>query len=77
MITTEHVARLLAAEDPETALVVVGGRAEIVPKGEETGGLLVTDRRGLVDRLGGDDPSPEALERVAQALDAAVAELGG
>ncbi|MGI5164401.1 hypothetical protein ACQEU3_08610 [Spirillospora sp. CA-253888] len=77
MITVEHVERLLDAEEPETALVVVGGRAEIVPKGEETGGLLVTDRRALVGRLGGDDPSPEALARVAQALDAAVTELGG
>ncbi|REE94774.1 hypothetical protein [Thermomonospora umbrina] len=77
MITVEHVERLLDARDPEAALVIVGGRAEVVRGGTDAGGLLVAERRDVLGRLGDERPSPEALEKVARALDTAVSEMGG
>ncbi|WP_067477807.1 hypothetical protein [Actinomadura hibisca] len=77
MITVQDVERLLAAEGSGAALVVVGGRAEVVPEGADPGGLVVADRQEVLDRLGGGRPSPDDLARVAQALDTAVTEMGG
>ncbi|WP_240489715.1 hypothetical protein [Actinomadura atramentaria] len=77
MITVEHVERLLRAEDPEAALIVVNGRPEVVSSAHATDGLLVTDRRDVVTQIGEGETTPETLERLADALDTAVTELGG
>jgi hypothetical protein len=77
MITVEHVERLLNAEDPEAALIVIGGRPEVVSAAHATDGLFVTDRQDVLTQIGEGEPGPDDLRRLAEALDTAVSELGG
>ncbi|POM25617.1 hypothetical protein BTM25_42650 [Actinomadura rubteroloni] len=77
MITVEHVERLLHAEDPEAALIVVDGSPEVVSSAHATDGLFVTDRQDVVTQIGDGDPAPDTLRRLAEALDTAVTGLGG
>ncbi|WP_232835745.1 hypothetical protein [Actinocorallia populi] len=77
MVTVEHVEQLLRTDDPGAALVAVGGRVEVVSSGEASGGLVVAEREDVLRTLPEGDRSPDALEKVARALDTAVSELGG
>ncbi|WP_018658214.1 hypothetical protein [Actinomadura flavalba] len=77
IITAEHVQRLLDAEGEEAALVLIGGRAEVVADAADSGGLLVTDRQDLLRRVEAEGRTPATLERIAAGLDTAVADLGG
>ncbi|MFD8592843.1 hypothetical protein ACFV1B_25405 [Streptomyces sp. NPDC059637] len=83
MITSDHVRELLADPDEDLVLVVVEGRAHVVPRpelgtGRYGGGLEVASAADLVPvpegaREGGD----EELRQVAAALEAEVNRLGG
>ncbi|GAA0938187.1 hypothetical protein [Actinocorallia libanotica] len=77
MVTVAHVEQLLRTDDPGAALVAVGGRVEVVSSGESSGGLVVAEREDVLRTLPEGDRSPDALRRVARALDTAISELGG
>jgi len=76
-VTAEHVERLLDTHEPDAALVAVGGRIEVVSSAESSGGLVVAEREEVLSTLPAGDRSPEALQRMARALDTAFSELGG
>ncbi len=77
VVTVAHVEQLLRTDDPGAALVAVGGRVEVVSSGESSGGLVVAEREDVLRTLPEGDRSPDALRRVARALDTALSELGG
>ena len=75
-ITSEHLHALLASADRDAALVVVGGRATVVPgPADPEDGLVVTTRDAVIAELdtGAND---EQIERLAQRLDVALESLG-
>lgn len=79
-ITSEHLHALLASSDRDAALVVVGGRAAVVPAAPSRGGgtedaLVLTTRDAVIAELdaGAND---EQLESLAQRLDVALESLG-
>ncbi|TYB41336.1 hypothetical protein [Actinomadura chibensis] len=80
-ITSEHLHALLASPDRDAALVVVGGRARVVPgdpsrsDGPEDA-LVLTTRDAVIAELdtGAND---EQIESLAQRLDVALESLGG
>ncbi|WP_344450240.1 hypothetical protein [Actinocorallia aurantiaca] len=76
-VTAEHVERLLDTHEPGAALVAVGGRIEVVPSAESSGGLVVAEREEVLRILPAGDRSPAALQRMARTLDTAFSELGG
>ncbi|TMQ87417.1 hypothetical protein ETD83_39830 [Actinomadura soli] len=79
-ITSEHLHALLASAHRDAALVVVGGRAAVVPADPGGDGpeeaLVVTTRNAVIAELdtGAND---EQLESLAQRLDVALDSLGG
>ncbi|WP_030177055.1 hypothetical protein [Spirillospora albida] len=77
-ITADHLHALLASEDRDAALVVVGGRAEVVPSsGERAEDSLVVTTRGAVIAELDAGANDEDLELLAQRLDVALDNLGG
>ncbi len=81
MITTDDVRRLLLSNEPDSVLVFVEGRAEVIGSdqlGSEKyrGALELVTRADLVKRLG-DAPSPHDIAEQASLLDSAVSEQGG
>jgi hypothetical protein len=80
-ISTDDVRRLLAADDAEAVLVLVGGRTAVIGASQLAseqyrGALEVISRDDLTKRLG-DAPSEHDLAEQAALLDTAVSELGG
>jgi rhamnose utilization protein RhaD (predicted bifunctional aldolase and dehydrogenase) len=80
-ITAELVRRLLDA-DPDAQLVVLEGRALVLPAADVAGeryrgALRVVSRAELLDRIGDPNPSAERLEEVAEGLETAVTTMGG
>jgi hypothetical protein len=80
-ISTDDVRRLLAADDAEAVLVLVGGRTAVIGASQLAseqyrGALEVISRDVLTKRLG-DAPSEHDLAEQAALLDTAVSELGG
>lgn len=84
-ITVDHVRRLLAAAEPDSSLVVVEGRAEVVSAddlrtGRYAGAVVVTDRAHLLETAADVDPenpSETALRALAERLDTGITFLGG
>jgi hypothetical protein len=81
MISTDDVRRLLGADDPDSVLVLVEGRTEVIGAGQLAseqyrGALEVVSREDLAKRLG-DAPSNHDIAEQAALLDNAVSELGG
>ncbi|GAA2486005.1 hypothetical protein GCM10010406_22720 [Streptomyces thermolineatus] len=86
MITSDHVRELLADPDEDLVLVVVEGRAHVVPRpelgtGRYGGGLEVASAADLADLVpvpeGAREGGDEELRQVAAALEAEVNRLGG
>ena len=80
-ISTDDVRRLLQSEQPDSVLVLVEGRTEVIGAGQLAseqyrGALEVVSRDDLAKRLG-DGPSEHDLAEQAALLDTAVDELGG
>ncbi|GAA1909853.1 hypothetical protein GCM10009716_19640 [Streptomyces sodiiphilus] len=81
MITGDHVRELLRSGAERPVLVILEGRALVVPAAElragaHAGAYEVIARDGLPAGLGPDTPGRE-LDELASRLDAAVAEQGG
>ncbi|MFA1547048.1 hypothetical protein [Actinomadura chokoriensis] len=79
-ITPDHLHALLASADRGAALVVVGGRATVVPTepggdGPE-GALVITTRDAVIAELD-TGANEERIEALAQRLDVALDSLGG
>lgn len=82
MITEEHVRDLLRPRDDEPVLVVVRGRARVIPAseldtGEFRGALEVASAKDLERRIGTGSPSDQDITTLAGVLNTTVAELGG
>lgn len=79
-ITSDHLRTLLASTDRDAALVVVGGRATVVPGDPSEGGvedaLVVTTRDAVIAELD-TGANEEHIEALAQRLDVALDSLGG
>jgi hypothetical protein len=80
-ISTDDVRRLLQSDQPDSVLVLVEGRTEVIAAGQLAsepyrGALEVIARDDLVKRLG-DAPSEHDLAEQASLLDSAVNEMGG
>jgi hypothetical protein len=80
-ISTDDVRRLLQADEPDSVLVLVEGRTEVIGAGQLAsdqyrGALEVISRDDLAKRLG-DAPSEHDVAEQAAQLDAAVSEMGG
>ncbi|MFD0690225.1 hypothetical protein [Actinomadura fibrosa] len=82
-ITPDHLHTLLASDDRDAALVVVGGEAAVVPASTADGSddgpetmMVITTRDAVIAELdtGAND---EQIERLAQRLDVALDSLGG
>ncbi|WP_217241981.1 hypothetical protein [Streptomyces sp. AC555_RSS877] len=81
MITGEHVRELLNRED-DAVLVLLRGRAEVVPAPDLDsercrGAMPVVSGRDLRERLDADPSASGDPDAVAAALDATVREQGG
>ncbi|MEU8804538.1 hypothetical protein [Spirillospora sp. NPDC048819] len=79
MIETQHIKRLLEADDRDAVLVIAGGRAQVVSADTvKEGGLVVAGRKDILRWLAGDTeseelaPSPDELRRIAEDLDRTV-----
>jgi hypothetical protein len=78
IITADRVRALFESDLPDPQLVVVEGRAEVVPgSAPEDQGLVVATRRELLEQLGGTPPVGKALDDLAQSLQVSVDTLGG
>jgi hypothetical protein len=80
-ISTDDVRRLLRSDEPDSVLVLVEGRTDVIGAGrlaseQYRGALEVISRDDLAKRLG-DTPSEHDLAEQAAQLDMAVNELGG
>jgi hypothetical protein len=80
-ISIDDVRRLLQSDEPDSVLVLVEGRTEVIGVGrlaseQYRGALEVVSRDDLVKRLG-DAPSEHDLAEQAALLDSAISELGG
>jgi hypothetical protein len=80
-ISIDDVRRLLQSDEPDSVLVLVEGRTEVIGAGrlaseQYRGALEVISRDDLVKRLG-DAPSEHDLAEQAALLDSAISELGG
>ncbi|GAA2305243.1 hypothetical protein GCM10010402_75660 [Actinomadura luteofluorescens] len=80
-ITAEHLHTLLASTDRGAALVVVEGRAAVVPSGPGRGegpedAMVITTRDAVIAELD-TGANEEQLEALAQRLDTALDSLGG
>ncbi|MGW7054290.1 hypothetical protein [Streptomyces sp. NPDC054887] len=82
MITEDHVRELLRSRVAEPTLVVVEGRARVVPAADlesdaYRGAIEVVSAEDLARRLDSTDPSDQDISAVASGLNTSVAELGG
>ncbi|MES9543898.1 hypothetical protein [Actinomadura sp. NPDC000600] len=80
-ITPEHLHTLLASSDRDAALVVVGGRAVVVPTDPGRGegpeeAMVITTREAVIAELD-TGANEEQIEALAQRLDTALESLGG
>jgi hypothetical protein len=80
-IAIDDVRRLLQSDRPDSVLVLVEGRTEVIGASQLAaeqyrGALEVVSRDDLVKRLG-DAPSEHDLAEQAALLDMAISELGG
>jgi len=80
-ISIDDVRLLLQSDEPDSVLVLVEGRTEVIGAGrlaseQYRGALEVVSRDDLVKRLG-DAPSEHDLAEQAALLDSAISELGG
>ncbi|WP_141575357.1 hypothetical protein [Actinomadura sp. WMMA1423] len=80
-ITSEHLHTLLASTDRGAALVVVGGRAAVVPGDPGRGdgpedAMVITTRDAVIAELD-TGANEEQIEALAQRLDTALDSLGG
>jgi hypothetical protein len=80
-ISIDDVRRLLQSDEPDSVLVLVEGRTEVIGAGrlaseQYRGALEVISRDDLMKRLG-DAPSEHDVAEQAALLDTAVSELGG
>ncbi|MBE1549707.1 hypothetical protein GGC64_003747 [Mycobacterium sp. OAS707] len=80
-ISSDDVRRLLQSDEPDTVLVLVEGRTEVIGSGQLAsdqyrGALEVISRDDLAKRLG-DTPSEHDVAEQAALLDSAVSEMGG
>jgi len=80
-ITTDHLRTLLAADDAEARIGLVGGAVEVIDADQRDseqyrGALDVISRGELEDRLGG-AADEDRLRAQAEALTEAVLHLGG
>ncbi|MBT2394955.1 hypothetical protein [Streptomyces sp. ISL-100] len=81
MITEEHVRDLLRPRADEPTLVVVRGRAQVIPateldRGDYRGAIEVVSAKELVRRIGTRTPSDQDITALASTLNTTVAELG-
>lgn len=74
-ITVDHLRTLLAAS-PDCFLGLVEGEVRVVDAGDDAGALEVVTAADLRSRVG-DDPADDDLAEQAEALTAAVQQLGG
>lgn len=82
MISPDDVRRLLAATDADALLVLVEGRAEVIPAGaldsdDYRGALTVMSRNELIEQVGSATPSDHEVAEQAARLDATISNLGG
>ncbi|WP_067803413.1 hypothetical protein [Actinomadura formosensis] len=80
-ITADHLHALLASSDRGAALVVVEGRAAVVPADPGRGdgpeeALMITTREAVIAELD-TGANEERIEALAQRLDVALQSLGG
>lgn len=80
-ISSDDVRRLLQSDEPDSVLVLVEGRTEVIGAGQLAsdqyrGALEVISRDDLAKRLG-DAPSEHDVAEQAALLDAVVSEMGG
>ncbi|GGU02257.1 MULTISPECIES: hypothetical protein [Actinomadura] len=80
-ITAEHLHTLLASPDRGAALVVVEGRAAVVPADPSRGegsedAMVITTRDAVIAELD-TGANEEQIEALAQRLDTALDSLGG
>jgi hypothetical protein len=80
-ITPEHLHTLLASTDRGAALVVVEGRAAVVPADPGRGdgpeeAMVITTREAVIAELD-TGANEEQIEALAQRLDTALESLGG
>lgn len=80
-ITPDHLHTLLASADRDAALVVVGGRAAVVPSDPSRGdgpedAMVITTRDAVIAELD-TGANEEQIEALAQRLDVALESLGG
>ena len=80
-ISPDDVRRLLQSDEPDSVLVLVEGRTEVIGAGQLAseqfrGALEVIARDDLMKRLG-EAPSEHDVSEQAALLDTAVNELGG
>ena len=80
-ITADHLRTLLAADDAEARLGLIGGTVEVIGGADRDseqyrGALDVISRAELEDRLGG-EASDDRLRAQAEALTEVVLNLGG
>ncbi len=78
-ISIDDVRRLLQSDEPDSVLVLVEGRTEVIGAGrlaseQYRGALEVVSRDDLVKRLG-DAPSEHDLAEQAALLDSAISEI--
>jgi hypothetical protein len=79
-ITSDHLHTLLASTDRDAALVVVGGRATVVPTDPSRGdgpedALVITTRDAVLAELD-TGANEERIEALAQRLEVALESLG-
>ncbi|CNF86425.1 Uncharacterised protein [Mycobacterium tuberculosis] len=78
-ITSDHLHTLLASTDRDAALVVVGGRATVVPNDPGEDGpedaLVITTRDAVIAELD-TGANEERIEALAQRLEVALESLG-
>jgi hypothetical protein len=82
MISADDVRQLLQDENADAVMVVIEGRAQVIPQGEidepqYLGALHVISRDDLLQRIGAQDLSDRVFSEQAAILDATVSELGG
>lgn len=81
-ISPDDVRRLLDATDPDSVLVLIEGRTEVIPAAaldsdDLRGAMTVTSRQKLIDQIGSPEPSAQEVAAQEGILDAAISTLGG
>jgi hypothetical protein len=81
MVNAEDVRRLLAAQEPDAALVAIEGRIEVVTpaqldSADYRGALQIATRDDVLQQTGAAELSDRELAEQAEDLDTAVRNLG-